>query len=150
MELSGYISLQSFVEGCTAPAGEPAFILQAENLLYTVPEEEYQYGLSLLRKAIGAYEAQKGIPLESSKQAIPFFREKRRMLIGPEMELYKFSFYENETVLPEKVQSAGQPYLRLSFDYEQLAEHCLFENIFLVRCKYDEKQILDNLSLIHI
>ena len=144
MELSGYISLQSFVEGCTGPAGEPAFILQAENLLYTVPEEEYQYGLSLLRKAIGAYEAQKGIPLESSKQAIPFFREKRRMLIGPEMELYKFSFYENETVLPEKVQSAGQPYLRLSFDYEQLAEHCLFENIFLVRCKYDEKRILDN------
>lgn len=144
MELSGYISLQSFVEGCTGPAGEPALILQAENLLYTVPEEEYQYGLSLLRKAIGAYEAQKGIPLESSKQAIPFFREKRRMLIGPEMELYKFSFYENETVLPEKVWSPRQPYLRLSFDYEQLAEHCLFENIFLVRCKYDEKQILDN------
>ena len=118
MELSGYISLQSFVEGCTGPAGEPALILQAENLLYTVPEEEYQYGLSLLRKAIGAYEAQKGIPLESSKQAIPFFREKRRMLIGPEMELYKFSFYENETVLPEKVWSTRQPYLRLSFDYE--------------------------------
>ncbi|WP_286471431.1 hypothetical protein [Parabacteroides goldsteinii] len=47
MELSGYISLQSFVEGCTGPAGEPALILQAENLLYTVPEEEYQYGLSL-------------------------------------------------------------------------------------------------------
>ncbi len=46
MELSGYISLQSFVEGCTGPAGEPALILQAENLLYTVPEEEYQYGLS--------------------------------------------------------------------------------------------------------
>ena len=35
MELSGYISLQSFVEGCTGPAGEPALILQAENLLYT-------------------------------------------------------------------------------------------------------------------
>ena len=49
------------------PAGEPALILQAENLLYTVPEEEYQYGLSLLRKAIGAYEAQKGIPLESQR-----------------------------------------------------------------------------------
>ena len=64
MELSGYISLQSFVEGCTGPAGEPALILQAENLLYTVPEEEYQYGLSLLRTAIGASEAQKGIPLE--------------------------------------------------------------------------------------
>lgn len=59
MELSGYISLQSFVEGCTGPAGEPALILQAENLLYTVPEEEYQYGLSLLRKAIGEYEVQK-------------------------------------------------------------------------------------------
>lgn len=144
MELSGYISLQSFVEGCTEVAGEPTLILQAENLLYSVPAEEYHYGLSLLRKAIGAYETQKGIPAEESKQAIPFFREKRRMLIGPEMELYTFSFYENETILPEKVTSSALPYLRLSFDYEQLAEHCLFENMFLIRCKYDADQVTDN------
>lgn len=73
MELSGYISLQSFVEGCTAPAGEPAFILQAENLLYTVPEEEYQYGLSLLRKAIGAYEAQKRYSFGKQQTGYSFF-----------------------------------------------------------------------------
>lgn len=144
MELYTYISLQSFVEGCAETAGQPALIVQAEPLLYTVPPEEYQYGLSLLRKAIRMYEIQEGIPEEESKQAIPFFREKRRMLIGPEMELYKWSFYENEAVLPEKVKSAKQPYLRLSVDYEQLAEHCLFEDLFLVRCKYDEKQALEN------
>lgn len=144
MELYAYISLHSFVEGCMGATGEPALTLQADKLLYTVPQEEYQYGLSLLRKAIGEYEIQKGIPAEESKQAIPFFREKRRMLIGPEMDIYKLSFYENETELPEKVKSAKQPYLRLSFDYEQLAEHCLFENMFLVRCKYDERQVLDN------
>lgn len=144
MELYAYISLHSFVEGCVVTTGEPALTLQADNLLYTVPQEEYQYGLSLLRKAIGEYEVQKGILAEESKQAIPFFREKRRVLIGPEMDIYKLSFYENETELPEKVKSAKQPYLRLSFDYEQLAEHCLFENMFLVRCKYDERQVLDN------
>ena len=144
MELYAYISLHSFVEGCMGATGEPVFILQADNLLYTAPLEEFQYGLSLLRKAIGEYERQKGIPAEESKQAIPFFREKRRMLIGPEMDIYKLSFYENQTELPEKIKSDKQPYLRLSFDYEQLAEHCLFENMFLIRCKYDERQILDN------
>ncbi|GGK00377.1 hypothetical protein [Parabacteroides faecis] len=144
MELYTYISLHSFVEGCMKPAGEPAFILQAENLLYTVAREEYQYGLSLLRKAIGEYEVQKGIPKEESKQAIPFFREKRRMLIGPEMDLYKLSFYEDGTFLPGKVKDSGLPYLRLSLDYEQLAEHCLFENMFLIRCKYDEGQVFAN------
>lgn len=72
MELYAYISLHSFVEGCMEATGEPTLILQADNLLYTVPLEEYQYGLSLLRKAIEAYEIQKGIPAEESKQAIPF------------------------------------------------------------------------------
>ena len=106
MELYAYISLHSFVEGCMGATGEPALILQADNLLYTVPLEEYQYGLSLLRKAIEAYEIQKGIPAEESKQAIPFFREKRRLLIGPEMDIYKLSFYENETeLLPVSIGS---------------------------------------------
>lgn len=144
MELSGYISQQSYVEGRTDAAGEPVLVLRAENLLYTLPAEEYGYGLSLLRKAIGVYETQKGIPAEESKQAVPFFREKRRMLVGPELELYIFSLYEDETILPERVSSSGVPYVRLSFDYEQLAEYCLFENMFLVRCKYDERQVVDN------
>lgn len=144
MNLHTYISLRSFAEGCVEKAGEPALITEAEHFLSAVAPEEYQYGLSLLRKAIRAYEMQKGIAEEESKQAIPFFREKRRMLIGPEMEPYKLSFYENETVLPEKVKSAKQPYLRLAFDYEQLAEHCLMENMFLLRCKYDERPVLEN------
>lgn len=81
MELSGYISLQSFVEGCTAPAGEPHLFYRLRIYYIRFLKKNINMGLSLLRKAIGAYEAQKGIPLESSKQAIPFFREKRRMLI---------------------------------------------------------------------
>ena len=44
MDLYAYISLHSFVEGCMGANGEPALILQADNLLYTVPLEEYQYG----------------------------------------------------------------------------------------------------------
>lgn len=142
MYLYTYISLQSFVEGCRVSSGETALILHAESLLHVVPSEEYQYGLSLLRKAIRFYEEQKGISLENSKQDIPFFRENRRMLIGPEMEIYKLSFYENEAYEPEWLHAVSKPYLKLTFDYEALAEHCLFENIFLIRCKYDEEQTL--------
>ena len=141
MELSGYISLQSFVEGCTGPAGEPALILQAENLLYTVPEEEYQYGLSLLRKAIGEYEVQKGIPLESSKQAIPFFREKRRMLIGPEMEMYALPVYQSPEI-PSGLKQGKSPYLRLTFDYGAIGEYSLSDDKYLLQCKYNEEENL--------
>ena len=44
MELSGYISLQSFVEGCTGQAGVQALIFRAENLLFTVPDEDDLFG----------------------------------------------------------------------------------------------------------
>lgn len=142
MDLYAYISLRSFVEGFGKHSSSQHFSLQAENLLYTVPEKEYLYGLSLLRKAIGLYEEQKHIPAAESKLAIPFFRGNRRMLIGPEMDIYKLSFYENETYEPDWLHTTGEPFLKLTFDYETLTEHCLFENIFLIRCKYDEVQTL--------
>lgn len=144
MYLYTYLSLQSFVEGCNVSGGENALVLQAENLLHAVPSKEYQYGLSLLRKAIRLYEEQKGISLEKSKQDIPFFREKRRLLIGPELDIYKLSFYADEHVITSQLQLVEHPYLKLAFDYEQLAEHCLFENMFLIRCKYDEEEVVKN------
>lgn len=140
MDLYAYISLQSFVKGFDEHSSGLQLSLAAKNLLYTEQKENYLYGLSLLRKAIALYEVQKQIPLAESKQAIPFFREHRRMLIGPEMDIYKVSFYENEMYEPEWLHTAGEPFLKLAFDYEALAEHCLFENMFLVRCKYDEAQ----------
>lgn len=140
MDLYAYISLECFVKGFVEHASGSQLSLPAKNLLYTSDKEGYLYGLSLLRKAIASYEEQKQIHPTKSKQAIPFFREHRRMLIGPEMDLYKLSFYENDMYEPEWLHVSGRPYLKLTFDYEELAEHCLFENMFLVRCKYDEEQ----------
>lgn len=140
MDLYAYISLECFVKGFGEHSSGLQLSLPAKNLLYAEKKEDYLYGLSLLRKAIALYEEQKQIPSAESKQAIPFFREHRRMLIGPELDLYKLSFYENETYEPEWLHATGQPYLKLVFDYEALAEHCLFENMFLVRCKYEEAQ----------
>lgn len=140
MDLYAYISLQSFVKGFDEHSSSHQLSLPANNLLYAGQEEVYLYGLSLLRKAIGLYEEQKQISSSESKEAIPFFREHRRMLIGPEMDIYKLSFYENEMFEPEWLHTTGEPYLKLTFDYEALAEHCLFENMFLIRCKYDETQ----------
>lgn len=140
MDLYAYISLQSFVKGFGEYSSGPQLCLPAKNLLYTERKEDYLYGLSLLRKAIGLYEEQKQLSTVESKQAVPFFRDHRRMLVGPEMEIYKLSFFENEAYEPQWLQAIGEPYLKLTFDYETLAKHCLFENMFLIRCKYDEAQ----------
>lgn len=40
--------------------------------MHIVPQEEIEYGLSLLRESIGLYEERKGIPVEKSKKAMPF------------------------------------------------------------------------------
>lgn len=142
MDLYAYILLECFVKGYAEQATGPVLSLPAKNLLYAEQKEDYLYGLSLLRKAIGLYEEQKQIPPAESKQAVPFFRDNRRMLVGPEMDIYKLSFYANEAYQPEWLHATSAPYLKLTFDYEALAEHCLFENMFLVRCKYDEAQTL--------
>lgn len=141
MELYAYISLQCFVEGCDRHSSEQQLTLTAGNLFYTIPRHDFYYGLSLLRNAIGIYETQKHIPLSQSKQRVYFFRQGKWKLVGPEMDIYMLSLYENEAYIPEWLPYTHEPYLKLAFDYETLAEHCLLENMFLVRCKYDEKQI---------
>lgn len=129
-------SLESFVNGLrqssllTIPA-----LNVINNKLY-----DPLYGLELFRKAIGKYEQRKGISPEQSKRAIPFFRENRRMLVGPEMEMYALSFYEsNKPASPAGMKKAD---LELAFDYPALAEYCLLENSSLLRCSYDEEQSL--------
>lgn len=140
MDLYAYISLQCFVEGCDRHSSEQQLTLSAGNLFYTVPKHDFYYGLSLLRNAIGIYETQKQRPLAGSKQHVDFFRQGMWRLVGPEMDIYMLSLYENEVYVPERLSVSPEPYLKLAFDYAALVEHCLLENMFLVRCKYDEKQ----------
>ncbi|RHJ91389.1 hypothetical protein [Parabacteroides bouchesdurhonensis] len=142
MILNTYLSLTSFVKGWKGNTESPTFVLPAINLIHALPFNEYEYGLSLLRKSIGLHEQRMNIPLEKSKQMIPFFRDNRRMLVGPEMEIYIISLYESDKQ-PLRMPVTDAPLIKLSFDYEQLAEHCLLENLYLIRCKYDEKQMLD-------
>lgn len=72
--------------------------MRVPNLLYAKSDEVIGYGLSLLRRSIVLHEEQNGIKQEFSKQHIPFFRENRRMLIGPEMEMYALSLYQNPEI----------------------------------------------------
>jgi hypothetical protein len=88
MDLYSYVSIESFVRGCKEPKTPGTFTLRVPNLLYAKPDEITGYGLSLLRRSIVLHEEQNGIKQEFSKQNIPFFRENRRMLIGPEIEMY--------------------------------------------------------------
>ena len=44
--------------------------------MHIVPQEEIEYGLSLLRESIGLYEERKGIPVEKSKKAMPIFSDR--------------------------------------------------------------------------
>ncbi len=70
------VSLNAFVESFRNTSGPDSFFtLPAKGLMHIVPQEEIEYGLSLLRESIGLYEERKGIPVEKSKKAMPFFRQ---------------------------------------------------------------------------
>lgn len=136
MILYCYVSLKSFVEmwGDSA-GGVSTVLLPAIELMHSVQEDAVDYGLSVLRESIGVYERQKGIPAEQSKRAMPFFREDSRLLVGPEMGMYILPLYER----PDLPAGDGEPTLVLELDYTAVGEHCLFENLFLLRCKYDRE-----------
>lgn len=69
------VSLNAFVESFRNTSGPDSFFtLPAKGLMHIVPQEEIEYGLSLLRESIGLYEERKGIPVEKSKKAMPFFQ----------------------------------------------------------------------------
>ena len=121
MDLYSYVSIESFVRGCKESKTPGTFTLHVPNLLYAKSDEIIGYGLSLLRRSIVLHEEQKGIGPELSKQNIPFFRENRRMLIGPE----------------------DTSCLRLTFDYGALGEYSLSEEKYLLRCKYNEEENLN-------
>ena len=101
--------------------------------MHIVPQEEIEYGLSLLRESIGLYEERKGIPVEKSKKAMPFFRQDSRMLVGPEIGMYVIPLYEE----PGEPAQSAEPSLVLELDYQSLGELCLFENYSLLSCKYE-------------
>lgn len=146
MHLHLYISLDSFAEGCSSYNEQDAsFTLRLPNLFHSLAEEEYLYGLSLLRKAIGKYEELNGIELINSKQAVPFFLENRLKLVGPDMDLFITSLYANAEI-PASLSAINKPHLHLTLDYNRLVEHCLSENIFLIHCKYDEVQVIENFT----
>lgn len=103
--------------------------------MHIVPQEEIEYGLSLLRESIGLYEERKGIPVEKSKKAMPFFRQDSRMLVGPEIGMYVIPLYEK----PGEPARSAEPSLVLELDYQSLGELCLFENYSLLSCKYEKE-----------
>lgn len=138
MDLYSYVSIKSLLSGCKIDRVPETFIWQVPNLLYIASEEDITYSLSLVRDAIVSHEKQKGIQPADSKREIPFFRNNRRMLVGPEMEMYALSLYENSE--SPAFTNREEPYLRITFDYELLAGYCLSENRYLLRCKYDEEK----------
>lgn len=173
MEIYHTLPLETFVNGWRVNDTGVSFSLPAVHLMYAAPPAQYEYGLSLLRKAIGVYEEKKGISPERSKRDMPFFRTNSRMLVGPEVESYILPFYENRpfpdvwsrsgvhaataedaTASKEAQVSGGPssfayslghadgPWITLKMEAEKIAYHCLSENMFFLRCKYEEEKIV--------
>lgn len=140
MKLYSYLTLESFVNGSNASTAR-SLQLQLPNLMYAFSADKTDYGLSLLRHSIRLYEEAHHIPKDDSKSAMPFFRNHRKMLIGPEMEMYVRSFYETP-LIPHDLKYEV-PMLRITFDYEMLADYCLMENHSLIRCKYDAEKSVE-------
>lgn len=137
------VSLNSFVESLEKTSGlDSFFTIPAIGLMHLVPREEIEHGLSLLRESIGLYEERKGIPVEKSKKAMPFFRQDSRMLVGPEIGMYVIPLYER----PGEPARFAEPSLILELDYQSLGELCLFENYSLLSCKYEKEPILNHFT----
>ncbi len=141
MELYSYLTLESFLDASNV-SNSRSLRLQLPNLMYAFSEDKIYYGLSLLRRSIQRYEEIHYISKEDSKREIPFFRNRRKMLIGPEMEMYACSLYETPS-LPHDLEQ-DTLLMKITLDYEALAEYCLTENCNLVRCKYDAEKCIDN------
>lgn len=170
MEIYHTLPVETFVKGWHANDTGVSFSLPAIHLMYAAPPAQYEYGLSLLRKAIGLYEEKKGISPERSKRDMPFFRTNSRMLVGPEVELYILPLYENrpfhaapglsgakaapagEAKISKdggfsgfgpsaafSSDNTGRPWITLKMEAEKVASHCLSENMFFLRCKYEEE-----------
>lgn len=139
------VSLNAFVESFRNTSGPDSFFtLPAKGLMHIVPQEEIEYGLSLFRESIGLYEERKGIPVEKSKKAMPFFRQDSRMLVGPEIGMYVIPLYEE----PGEPAQSAEPSLVLELDYQSLGELCLFENYSLLSCKYEKEPILNHFKMV--
>lgn len=131
--------MQTFVKSLEQTAGmKSSFTLPATGLMHQISEEEVDYGLSVLRESILAFERAKGIPAEHSKAEMPFFRQDSRVLVGPEIGLFMLPLYERLVERPLD----KEPTLVLSLDYQALGEHCLFENLSLLPTKTEKEPIV--------
>ena len=138
MKLYHRMTLKAFVEAWESVQGmDSSFRLETVEMMHHVPAAEIDYSLWLLRKAIQASETAHEIPEERSKREMPFFREGTRMLIGPERGTFISSCREEP--YPDE---SFEPTVMLELDYKALAEHCLFENLSLLSCKYDKDAFL--------
>lgn len=137
MKLFCPISLDSFFKGVNNTPMQQTLSLELNKYLTDNTFEEYTYGLSVLSQAIQIYENKKGTTTENSKVNMHFLRENLHLLVGPEMDIYSNRLYETEDACTK-----DQNNLIITFNYDLLGEHCIFENLFLVKCKYDEKQSL--------
>lgn len=127
--------LRNFINGVSENGINRGMKLFLPNRLTDIFISEYTYGLSVFRQAIYTFEKNRGIPLSESKGEIPFLRENLNLLVGPEMYIYAARLYETyESCLAEN------PDLILTLNYEKLGEHCIFEDLLLLKCKYEEEQ----------
>lgn len=140
MELYQTVTVESFIKSCESLKENNHFSFPAFNLMHIFREEDYMYGLSLLRRAIYLYEKEHGIPEKESKEDMPFFRENSRVLVGPEIGLFILPMQEKPNEYQPGIMS---PALTITWDYKKLAEYCLFENVYLLKCKYNEDQAVE-------
>ncbi len=144
--LNLYISLREFTASANKETHGSFSLFLQDHCVNLARQRKESYGLSLIREAIRQYEIEQGLQaLNASKAAIPFFRSHQARLIGPEMTLFSYSLFE-KTFVPEEVRQSSLPWLRISIDYASLAEYCLLNNFYLIRCKYNQEENLHYLK----
>ena len=143
--LNFYISLGDFAKNWK---GEPGtFTIHLQDLCIRAAERgDTIYGLKLLKEAFQLYESHVDVKPGKRKASIPFFRDNQARLIGPEMGLFVQSLYEKQDIVPDYVAKSTEPWLRITLDYAQLADYCLSNDLYLIRCKYNRDKNIQVLA----
>ena len=95
------------------------------------------YGITLFREAMTQYEKLHEIPPREHKSRMPIRRKSQFRLVGPDC----IPFAATLTELRPNPQAIGED-VCVAFDYYQLVNYCLSEDISIFRKKYNAEQAM--------
>lgn len=129
-------TIQDFIDALQVQDGQCLFRMRLNDILtQTYQTGRVPYGILLFQDAMKRYEKLHAIPPHEQKSRMPLLRKSQFRLVGPDC----IPFAATLTELRPNPQAIGEG-VCVAFDYYQLVNYCLSEDISIFRKKYNDEQ----------